>query len=95
MDVDTAILTFCYINEVDLLKEAILQGNNPNVQDGRGRTGLHISAMRGGDEAVRLLLEAGVEANVVDGQGNTPLHLCGHLVTIQQLMDYGAQVNAR
>ena len=91
----TEILTFCYENQIELLNEALLLGADPGVRDLRGRSGLHISAMRGGDNAVRVLLEAGADANAVDIQGNTPLHMCGHTDTVHPLVKYGACVNAR
>ena len=92
---DTEILSFCYNNEVDFLKEALLLGVDPNARDFRGRSGLHIAAMRGGEEAMWVLLEAGAEATAVDSQGNTPLHMCGHKETVQSLIEFGAQVLTR
>lgn len=95
MDDRTAVLTFCHENDAEMLEEAILQGCDLECRDGRGRTGLHLAAIRGGTETLRLMLRAGSDANAVDQHHNTPLHFSGHKDIIQLLIEYGAHVDAR
>ena len=65
---------------------------NIDERDSRGRTALHLSSIRGTEEIMRLLLEHGADVSAVDLHGNTPLHYCGHIETIQCLLDYGAEI---
>jgi hypothetical protein len=42
-----------------------------NVQ---GKTALHIAALKGNEELVRMLCDLGADFNLSDNKGNTPLH---------------------
>ena len=49
-------------------------GADPNLQDGDGRTALHLISARGvGSEAIRALFEAGADLNALDHEGRTPM----------------------
>lgn len=66
-------------------------GYSPDTIDAdRRRTGLHHAAARGFDAAMAALLSAGADVNFKDIHGNTPLHLCGHGMTLDLLISYGA-----
>jgi len=65
------------------------------VRDSQGRTPLHLSAVRGDDERMRELIEAGADVSALDHRGNTPLHYCGHSDTTQCLVDFKADLFIR
>lgn len=51
-------------------------GADPNLQDGEGRTALHLVSARGtGAETIRALVEAGADPGTRDNRGRTPLDL--------------------
>jgi len=57
---------------------------------------LHIAALRGDEEAVRLLLDVGVDINAKGDMGNTPLHYAlsqKHLEVASLLRERGAAQN--
>ncbi|KAG7096810.1 hypothetical protein E1B28_004218 [Marasmius oreades] len=63
-----------------------------------GRTALHVAALKGNEELVRMLCDLGAELNMSDNQGNTPLHYAsawGHLTVVQLLIDRGCQYAAK
>ena len=64
-------------------------------RDSRGRTALHLSSIRGTDDMMRLLLENGADVSAIDFHGNTPLHYCGHIETIQCLLEFGSDIYAK
>jgi ankyrin repeat protein len=55
---------------------------------------LHMAAIRGNEEAVRLLLDAGLDINSIGDMGNTPLHYAfnfKHLGVVRLLITRGAR----
>ena len=81
--------------DLKVLQMLLRSGKDPNERDARGRTGLHISAVRGLDDLMDSLLAEGADVGAVDKQGNTALHCCGHTETIHCLLDYGASVHVK
>ncbi|KAM3581448.1 hypothetical protein VKS41_006274 [Umbelopsis sp. WA50703] len=70
---------------------------DPKRRDTAGRTQLHKWAVRGDENAVRELLEAGANSNEKDNAGWTPLHeaaLRGRLEVLKLLLQHGADPNA-
>ncbi|KDR83616.1 hypothetical protein GALMADRAFT_235902 [Galerina marginata CBS 339.88] len=66
-----------------------------NVQ---GKTALHIAALKGNEELVRMLCDLGADFDLSDNKGNTPLHYAsswGHVPTVQLLIERGCQYSAR
>ncbi|XP_041856748.1 BRCA1-associated RING domain protein 1 isoform X2 [Melanotaenia boesemani] len=62
----------------------------------KGETSLHLAAIKGDVEAVRELLDQGVDPNLKDNAGWTPLHeACnlGHLAVVEVLVSRGALLN--
>ena len=95
MDEGLVLLNACCDNDLGVLHETLLRGADPNVWDHRGRSCLHLAAIRGSEAILRALLEAGGDVNAGDCHGNTPLHCCGHQETVNVLLEYGAPVHAR
>ena len=61
-----------------------------NTQDNEGRAPLHLAAMNGDTETVRLLISAGADVHAKDSKGSTALHLAvlgGHSETAQVLIE--------
>lgn len=82
------------------LKTLIDCGANVNLADITMTMPLHKAAADADDESVSMLLEAGALADAADDLGATPLHMIffsPHVrtATIEALLAYGANVNAR
>lgn len=90
-----SVVAACTEGNIELLRELLKQECNPNESDSRGRTALHLAAARGRDDILNVLLTSGVDTSATDAFGNTALHYCGHVETIQCLMDNGADIRAR
>ncbi|KAI3612356.1 hypothetical protein WG66_012220 [Moniliophthora roreri] len=63
-----------------------------------GKTALHVAALKGNEELVRMLCDLGADLNLTDNQGNTPLHYAsawGHIPVVQLLIERGCQYSAR
>ncbi len=74
---------------VDALACACLQG---------GRTPLHLAALQGHMQLVKLLEAARADVNAKDEHGMTPLHKAavqGHTQTVSELLAHGARVDAK
>lgn len=80
-------------------KELIEQGADIHaIEDGHGRTPLHVAALNGFTDIVHYLVEQGATINALDKNGNTPLHLAAqyglkNMVTI--LIEKGASLHAK
>ncbi|KAF4619314.1 hypothetical protein D9613_005336 [Agrocybe pediades] len=63
-----------------------------------GKTALHIAALKGNEELVRMLCDLGADFDLSDNKGNTPLHYAsswGHIPVVQLLIERGCQYSAR
>jgi len=79
--------------ETAKLAEAIAQGLEVNLRDGKGNTLLMIAAYQGRIETVAMLLKAGAQVDLRNEKGQTPLGgvaFKGHLEIARMLLDAGA-----
>ncbi|OCH92907.1 ankyrin [Obba rivulosa] len=63
-----------------------------------GKTALHVAALKGNEELVRMLCDLGADFDLPDNDGNTPLHYAsawGHMTVVQLLIERGCQYSAR
>jgi len=63
-----------------------------------GKTALHVAALKGNEELVRMLCDLGADFDLPDNDGNTPLHYAsawGHVTIVQLLIERGCQYSAR
>ncbi|KAF9247327.1 ankyrin repeat-containing domain protein [Melanogaster broomeanus] len=64
----------------------------------QGKTALHMGALKGNEELVRMLCDLGADFDLSDNKGNTPLHYAsawGHIAIVQLLIERGCQFAAR
>ncbi|KIJ20276.1 hypothetical protein PAXINDRAFT_166374 [Paxillus involutus ATCC 200175] len=64
----------------------------------QGKTALHMAALKGNEELVRMLCDLGADFDLADNKGNTPLHYAsswGHIPIVQLLIERGCQFAAR
>ncbi|KAI1795149.1 ankyrin [Ganoderma leucocontextum] len=63
-----------------------------------GKTALHVAALKGNEELVRMLCDYGGDFDLADNEGNTPLHYAsawGNVTIVQLLIERGCQYSAR
>jgi hypothetical protein len=80
--------------QLETLARLLGAGADVNYIDKVGfYSALSLCAMRGSEDAARLLLEKGAEVNLTDNNGFTSLHVacsCGHESTAKLLLESGA-----
>ncbi len=92
-----ALLNGIRDGEMEVVMGALDGGLPADAKAPNGMTALHVAAVLGREEFVRLFLDRGADANDPAGNGIRPLHraaLGGHLGTIRMLLDAGAEVDA-
>ncbi|PBK72760.1 ankyrin [Armillaria solidipes] len=73
----------------------------PKVLDwsnSQGKTALHVAALRGNEELVRMLCDLNADVDLPDNKGNAPLHSAsswGHITVVQLLIERGCSYTAR
>ncbi|KAJ7638970.1 ankyrin repeat-containing domain protein [Roridomyces roridus] len=93
-------------NNVDIMGAALRMARlyydrYPDILDWsnvHGRTALHIAALKGHEELVRMLCDFEADVNLSDNKGNTPLHYAsswGHIPIVQLLIERGCQYTAK
>ncbi|EMD40798.1 hypothetical protein CERSUDRAFT_111383 [Gelatoporia subvermispora B] len=63
-----------------------------------GKTALHVAALKGNEELVRMLCDLGADYDLPDNDGNTPLHYAsawGNIPIVQLLIERGCQYSAK
>ncbi|OTX99384.1 hypothetical protein BK731_30280 [Bacillus thuringiensis serovar muju] len=79
---------------IELVKELLKKGADPNLYEGHGEPPLIWAARSSQDNVVKILLEAGANPNVKLAGGITPLMIAkeeGANVTIKYLLEHGAE----
>ncbi|KAJ7507951.1 ankyrin repeat-containing domain protein [Mycena galericulata] len=93
-------------NNVDVMGAALRMARlyydrYPDILDWsnvHGKTALHIAALKGHEELVRMLCDFGADVDLSDNKGNTPLHYAsswGHIPIVQLLIERGCQYAAK
>lgn len=93
---DNAAL-FCMVGTGDVagVRTWLSQGGDPNSPRARDGTLLHVAAMCGHVELIRLLLQSGAIVDDFDPWGDTPLFIAvryGHLEAARILLNHGARL---
>ncbi len=95
---DSILLEASENGDQDLVKQALKEGANVNVVDGRGMMPIHWAALRGHTQIVNILLENNADMNSTNTAEWTPvMHASfeGHLEIVKLLLGKGVEVNAR
>ena len=102
----TPLMRAAKVTDVDLMKELLEHGANPNLVLKNGTTVLMNVAARGGRPApseettvsvIAMLIEHGADVRVANGSGQTPLHLAigrGDRI-VRYLAEHGAPLDAK
>jgi ankyrin repeat protein len=96
-DFGDPLLNAAHAGDLDLVRELLKSGKNPNHRDGFGNCPLTVAADAGQTEVLKFLLEHGAKLDVADDAGKTPLHCAarnGHVETADFLVHRGVSVNA-
>jgi len=98
MEGATALAAASYHGHVSIVEFLLQHGAAPNTTVPElSRTALHIAAMKGHSEALRLLLAANADTEVRDKEGVTPLGLAvtsGDQAVVEDLVRHGADLSA-
>jgi ankyrin repeat protein len=69
----TALISYVWRDQVDVVKGLLDRGASVNLQDGDGDTALHGAAQSGNVDITNLLLAKGADPNIQNKVGGTPL----------------------
>jgi glutaminase len=91
---------FCWAaaqGDVAEMRRLVARGVSATGADYDGRTALHLAASEDQFEALRYLLQLGIDVNPLDRWNNTPLddaNRCGHMTVVSLLKEYGAKTRS-
>ncbi|MDF3047827.1 MAG: serine/threonine-protein phosphatase 6 regulatory ankyrin repeat subunit B-like [Candidatus Midichloriaceae bacterium] len=86
---------YILINRIGIAELLLNEGANPNVQNKKGETPLHI-VVGEEEENIKFLLEKNADPNLKDKKGNVPLHYAVDAKSnehVELLLKYGANPN--
>lgn len=92
----TALHVTAQKGHLEILKELLRCGANPNLKDTFFQTPLHYAAHHGHVLIVRELILGNALIDVKNTSGSTPLHIAswrGHVSVIKELIAYNANIN--
>ncbi len=70
------LLDGAWLNDIDMVRTALLNGADANTRHSDGATALHYACMNENFQMVHVLISAGADPSVADDKLNTPLHVC-------------------
>ncbi len=87
----TLLINCCAYHFVNSCQYLVQHGANINMQDKKGFSALHVAALRGDLQLVKILLEHGAKTDLQDVFGNNPLFRVKYynIPLIRLLLDYG------
>ena len=96
----TLLISACQSGNVHLVKMLIWYGSNPMAINSKRATALHLAALYGREEVVRVLVNRYTcSVNRIDANGDTALHKAaenGHVSTVRLLVsEFGANASVR
>lgn len=83
---------------IDILKQFLAHGANPDFRDYDKRTALHLACVEGKHEVVRILLRAGANAHAQDRWGATPMDEArkgGFTAIVEELVQWELHLNSK
>lgn len=92
------VMTLARRGDSSHLKQLLTRGASPRWHDQYGLTPLHVAALKGHTDTIRILLDFKIEIDCRDNEGFTPLHLAvegGCVETVEALVDRGSDLNAK
>lgn len=95
---DLRLLDAATHGNLDIVKDTIAQGAQPNATTPRGSTALHRAAENGHYEIADFLVSQQANVNSTNSNGRTPLFnacLAEHIPTMELLLKHGALVDAQ
>ncbi|KAG2498546.1 hypothetical protein HYH03_003297 [Edaphochlamys debaryana] len=100
MSAPLPLLALARDNKAEELRRLVNEGGlHPDAANEFGQTALHVAALWGNINAVKVLLELGADVNVTNSRGTTPLHFAAAakkdaMGTCRALLDAGADQEA-
>ncbi|CAF4697128.1 unnamed protein product, partial [Rotaria sp. Silwood2] len=91
------LLDAAVVGELDLVRKAAKEVENPSQPNDEGLTALHNAVCASNFECVKFLVEFGCDINFADNDGWTPLHCaasCNNTPMVQFLVEHGACIYA-
>lgn len=95
---DSILLEASESGSLEEVTEAIQDGADVSIVDGRGMMPIHWAALRGHTQIVNILLENNTDVNSTNSADWTPIMQAsfeGHTEIVQLLIEKGADVNAK
>lgn len=97
VQLDADLLEAVGQEDLKAVRRLLEEGAHVNINDEKGRTGLHRAALAGNLELGTYLMDQGAYINAFDQEHCMPLHMAaraGHLEMARRLVERGASVNA-